>query len=93
MSVCTFGLDLTLQTRYRHILKLPFIAEIIEKAVWTQAKKALEKHNILANFQSAFRKLHSVLKVSPFQSYGRDIWICPKMVHLRTLLISVRKFW
>uniref|UniRef100_A0A3B5Q121 Reverse transcriptase domain-containing protein n=1 Tax=Xiphophorus maculatus TaxID=8083 RepID=A0A3B5Q121_XIPMA len=53
------GLDPFLLSNFRPISKLPFMSKILEKVVYNQLKAYLDVHNILEDFQSGFKTLHS----------------------------------
>ncbi len=53
------GSDPELLSNYRPISLLPFFSKILEKVVAKQLTAHLEKHSLLANFQSGFRRCHS----------------------------------
>ncbi len=53
------GLDAGVLANFRPISKLPFIAKILEKVVFSQLKTFLDDHDVLEVFQSGFKSLHS----------------------------------
>ena len=53
------GSDPELLSNYRPISLLPFLSKVLEKAVAKQLTAHLEKNNLLARFQSGFRRCHS----------------------------------
>jgi len=52
-------LDSDVLKNYRPVSNLPFLAKILEKCVSKQLLKHLEVNELLAKFQSAYRKNHS----------------------------------
>ena len=53
------GSDPELLSNYRPISLLPFLSKVLEKVVAKQLTAHLEKNNLLARFQSGFRRSHS----------------------------------
>ena len=53
------GSDPEILSNYRPISLLPFLSKVLEKVVAKQLTAHLEKHNLLARFQSGFRRCHS----------------------------------
>uniref|UniRef100_A0A3B3BU57 Reverse transcriptase domain-containing protein n=1 Tax=Oryzias melastigma TaxID=30732 RepID=A0A3B3BU57_ORYME len=53
------GLDPSLLSSYRPISNLSFISKLLEKVVAKQLTAALDRHAILDQFQSGFRRAHS----------------------------------
>ena len=53
------GSDPELLSNYRPISLLPFLSKVLEKVVAKQLTAHLESHNLLASFQSGFRRRHS----------------------------------
>lgn len=53
------NLDPNDHNNYRHISKLPFISNILEKVVFFQVSCYLNSFNIFDKFQSGFQALHS----------------------------------
>ena len=60
-------LDETLSSKYRPVSKLPFLSKVLDRIVHRQLTNHLNRHNVLPDVQSAYRKRFStetaVLKV------------------------------
>uniref|UniRef100_A0A3B1JMG1 Reverse transcriptase domain-containing protein n=1 Tax=Astyanax mexicanus TaxID=7994 RepID=A0A3B1JMG1_ASTMX len=53
------NLDATIVSSYRRISKLPFLAKLLEKVVYSQLLPFLNHNSVFETFQSGFKAMHS----------------------------------
>ena len=63
----------TVKENYRPISNLPFISKIIEKCTLNQLTKHCNTHNLLLEYQSAYRKFHSC-ETSLLKLVNNTLW-------------------
>ena len=59
---------------YRPVSNLPFISKIIEKCTLNQLTKHCDTHNLLPEYQSAYRKFYSC-EISLLKLVNNTLWV------------------
>ena len=58
-SIKKYDMDPSVLASYRPVSNLPFLSKVLEKVVYSQIEKHLDKYKLLPPSQSAYRKRHS----------------------------------